>query len=407
MAEKKVDDAESKSGRWLTPQRVAMALIAVSMWAIVIVMTVDIVNKYLNSGRKEKTSLSRVKQRRLEFPWVVVVDSVGTHCKAALSGCAFSHAAKDSLSNCEEVIYKHKLDLGGDMTDTHILNQTHAREKGFVFETAMDFLIMLFVVVKDDPVLNHTYLVSNRSDCREDKAASEWMNVVLVPIADTELMERVGQGTSEVHEFGTPVYAGLNHQSLLSFSLSQERFVDGRVVNTSSYKNTQIYSSEKHPEDPLGFNVIVQPDSFVVSQVNHLEGDSLVTLLGSVFGWVGVLTGTSIQGLLLTVIAFRMLHANKAREKDLQEKEDALLANEANAQYRLTEMSVQRDDASAELQATQDTLRTVQKQLDELTSFVHGGAEKQHVPQMTRGPSFISEAQASQSQQRLGTTFHL
>eukprot|EP00754_Rhynchopus_humris_P010653 Rhum_TRINITY_DN14167_c0_g2::Rhum_TRINITY_DN14167_c0_g2_i2::g.69689::m.69689 len=406
MAVKKEDTA-STSGKWFTPQRVAMALIAVTMWVIVIVMTVDIVNKYLSSGRKEKTSLSRVKQQRLEFPWVVVVDSVGTYCKAALNGCAFSHAAKDSLHNCNEVIYPRKLDLDGDITDTHILNQTHAREKGYVFETAMDFMMMLFVVVKDDPVLNYTYIVTNRTDCREDATTSEWMNVVLVPIADTEVMERVGQGTSKVHDFGTPVYAGLNHQSLLSFSLTQERFVDGRVVNTSSYKNTQIYISERHPQDPLGFNVIVQPDSFVVTQVNHLEGDSVITLLGSVFGWVGVLTGTSIQGLLLTVIAFRMLHASKAREKDLQEKEDALLVNEANAQFRLTEMSVQRDDASAELLATQETLRAVQRQLDDLTSFVHGGgaAEKKHVVQ--RPPSFLSEAQASQSQQPMGTTFNL
>ena len=369
MADNDSGTSTSTFRKWFTPSKILIACIGLAVWAIVIAMTVDLVNKYLDSGRKEKTSLSREKVTRVEFPWVVVVDQVGTHCKAAISGCAFAHAVSSKFDSCNGLITKQKLTLDGDTTDTHLLNQTHAREKGLVFKTRLDFLLLIFTVFKEDPVTNVSKLVFNRAECRDDPATSEWMNVMLLPIADTALMASVTAGTAKAGDLATPVYLGLNHQTLLSFKLSQEYFVDGRVTNTSSYKSTQIYSSEKGPLDALGFNIIVQPDSFQVSQVKHLKGDSLVTLLGSVFGWVGVFTGTSIQGLLLAVIAFHQLRLHKAREKALDDREDILLAHEANAECRMTEMAVQKESAGGV--ASQEALQAVQKQLDELAAVVH------------------------------------
>ena len=359
-------------GRWFTPLRAAMALIAVGVWAIVIVIAVDLVNKYLDSGRKEKTSLTRVKQQHVEFPWVIVIDAAGSLCKVRMTGCAFSHAARGTVENCNDIIHARQVDLNGDMTGTFILNQTRARSQNFVFETGVDFLVLLFQITKNDPVTNTTQLVANGTQCQVPGSLFDY--VMLLPIADTAVMERVGQGTSEVHDFGTPVYAGLNHLSLLSFSLSQERFVDGRVVNTTSFKNTQIYT----PLSPLGFSILVQPDGFLVSQVKHLQGDSVVTLLGSVFGWVGVLTGTSIQGFLLAVAAFSALHASKAREKYIQEKEDALLANEvallASAEHTMCPLAAMSRRGVATDRATVDEklerLRHLQHQLDELVAVV-------------------------------------
>ena len=341
-----------------------LVVIAVAVWATVVVMTVRLVRTHLDSGRKEKTSLAQIMTSRIEVPWVIVMDEVGTRCKSVMTTCLFSNFRAKNIADCNNLISTGSIQLYTRTSDAHILNQTHARSRDLVFTTPLDFLMMLYTVVREDAATNMTYPVYNASECRSSPNSDEWMNVMLLPIADATVIDKVGRGMVSASDLGTPFYAGLSHQSILAFSLSQEFFVDGRVTNKSSYKNTQIYN-KRATSDPLAFEVVMQPDSFEVSQVKHLEGDSPITLLGGVFGWVGALTGSSIQGLLVAVIAFHQVRAHKAREKALGDKEDGLLPPSEEAH---TEMSGRDADVLAELHATRDAMRAMQAQIDDLTA---------------------------------------
>eukprot|EP00754_Rhynchopus_humris_P031334 Rhum_TRINITY_DN15332_c6_g1::Rhum_TRINITY_DN15332_c6_g1_i1::g.151783::m.151783 len=157
-----------------------LLVIAVAMWATVIVMTVRLVKTHLDSGRKEKTSLAQTMTSRIEVPWVIVMDEVGTKCKSVLTTCLFSNFRAKNIEDCNNLISTGSIQLYTRTSDVHILNQTHARSRNLVFTTPLDFLMMLYTVVKEDAVANITYPVYNASECRSSPDSEEWMNVMLL-----------------------------------------------------------------------------------------------------------------------------------------------------------------------------------------------------------------------------------
>ena len=187
-----------------------------------------------------------------------------------------------------------------------------------MFYTLLDYIAVDFEVVryKSD---NTTTPVTNMSECGQDWQGGRSLatTAMLVPIADEKLVDEDNRDPRlDTTNLGTPVYAGLNHQSLLSFRLSQEHFVDGRVTNTASFKNTQFDLAVKHQEPIVIFSLVLQADSFEVQQIKHLAGESLFALMGAVFGWVSALTGASVQGVLVAAFIFHHTSLKAAARRD-------------------------------------------------------------------------------------------
>ena len=319
--------APSWRERWLTRDRIVVGVAMLSMWTVCAVITVHLCVSYADGGRQEKTAFDNVRLRTVEMPTVVVFDTIGQKCGAVLVECFFSQFRPTSQGgpverDCEGIITQRSTSLSGEYLEAHILNQTKARSGGFVFRTFLDYISVDFEVVRNNND-NTTSPVTNITECGRDWGGRQGSrlgdqdityatNAMLVPIADETLITTEQRFPRlDTTNLGTPVYAGLNHQSLLSFRLSQEHFVDGRVVNKASFKNTQFDLAVRPKHPVVAFSITVQADSFEVQQIKHIAGESLFTLMGAVFGWVSVLTGASIQGLL---VASYLLHKSYSRK---------------------------------------------------------------------------------------------
>ena len=99
-----------------------LVVIAVAVWATVVVMTVRLVRTHLDSGRKEKTSLAQIMTSRIEVPWVIVMDEVGTRCKSVMTTCLFSNFRAKNIADCNNLISTGSIQLYTRTSDAHILS---------------------------------------------------------------------------------------------------------------------------------------------------------------------------------------------------------------------------------------------------------------------------------------------
>eukprot|EP00754_Rhynchopus_humris_P010667 Rhum_TRINITY_DN14167_c2_g2::Rhum_TRINITY_DN14167_c2_g2_i4::g.69730::m.69730 len=313
----------SWSVRWVTRDRLALGVIAVAMWTVCVVITAHLCVTYTDSGRKEKTALQNIRLQEVEMPSVVVLDAIGARCGCVMTGCFFSQFRPTRHGGaveraCDEIVTQRSTSLYGEYSEAHILNQTKARRDDFVFRTLLDYVAVDFKVVRYNND-STTTPVTDVSECGRDwqGGRSVATTAMLVPITDEKLINDDNRDPRlDTTDLGTPVYAGLNHQSLLSFRLSQEHFVDGRVTNTVSFKNTQYDPAVQHQDPGVTFSLVLQADSFEVQQVKHIAGESLFALMGAVFGWVSALTGASVQGVLVAAFIFHHTRPKAAARSD-------------------------------------------------------------------------------------------
>ena len=327
------DERLSWRERWVTRDRLVLGVVAFAMWTVCVVITVYLCVTYTESSRKEKTALDNVRFEAVETPSVIVLSRIGARCGVAMSGCFFLHFRPTSHGgvverNCTSIVTQRSTSLYGEFSEAHILNQTEARREGFVFRTLLDYIAVDFEVVRYNND-NTTTPVTNASECGQDWQGRRQIptNAMLVPIADQKFLDEDNRDPRlDTTNLGTPVYAGLNHQSLLSFRLSQEHFVDGRMLSKVSFKNTQL-NLANNPKNVV-FSISVQPDSFEVQQIKRIAGESLFTLMGAVFGWVSALTGASIQGLLVASYFVHQRHLSRKRSSKAAEQEPKRTSSE-------------------------------------------------------------------------------
>ena len=356
MADDTVHDAEKaehvaprgKSSRRKVFETACFTIVAVAMWTVCTIMTIDLCVKHFRSGRKEKTDLERTTFREMDPPWVMFVGEIGTKCDLVPVACEFNKfkegEPQPSDQSCLPAIERRQLSFYGKQMHGYLLNQSTARDASFVYQTLFDSIAVTFVVAKVS--LTSTQPVQNMTECGlDDLFGGPPVSATLVPIADAKTVTKLQGGKAVVSDLGTPLFVGFNHFSVLSFTLQQEHFVGGGLTNSSTFKTTQFALP---PVPQFSLTTLIYPDTFHVTHVKHIEGSTIVSLLGNVFGWVGVWTGASIQGVLVSALA---LYTTKRAVKKANRRREAARAEEESGSVVYNYADMNMNIEAAELMA--------------------------------------------------------
>ena len=164
---------------------------------------------------------------------------------------------------------------------------------------------------------------------------------------DTILTNVVLGNTVNERDIPSPIYIGFGNVAAISYELSQHKFINGTVRNNSAFSTTQFPT---RTVNSLEIRLLAQ--SFEVPRINHKEGQSVIDLLGSVFGWVGALTGACVYSLLNNAaVAY-----NKVEEFDSPEKKKSL---NSSADTEMSEMEThEMREEMREMRAEIENLRS-------------------------------------------------
>ena len=339
--------------RKLRTSEIVALVLSVSMWGVVAYILHGMVQDYLETGRKEKTSIEQSRFSSMQSPWLLVASQVGQHCSWSPYYCEFSPLRKNHSSNsqaatsydCLNCYQPATIDVLGDPLEVHLFNATCLHALNVSFKSQLDSIHTAFAVVDPDG-----YAVIDVDSCYdyvEDRDAF----ATTIPVGDEDSVQKLQNGSATIQDFGAPVYVADNHYVPMSFEVSQEEYSNGRLVNHTSFSTTQFALPKHWIDETTIFYMSIYPSSFTVQRVIHTQGESLGTLLGGMFGWIEVFTGACVQGLIMSSLAayksFEKRKAGRAkREKVDDEVEDELyvelngiaLDTQLSVEFRMKEM---------------------------------------------------------------------
>ena len=317
--------------------------VSLCMWAIVLYFIIKLSTEYYDSGRYDKSSVTQTSFPTIPLPYTALFGEVGLYCEWRPVGCEYVPFRKQAVSldeeDCKDIFDDASFDFVGVRYSMILMNASRFRSS---FQSQVDRVTFSFALVEKDNMpaslrtLQPTYIQNYRAvgDVLSCNASTDAGNIAtLLPVSDTRLVSKIVSGRASIQDFGSPIYIAKNNYASIAFKLSQEKFTDGTIQNTSLFNAMQFgIPADLRIPNVTAVEVALGPETFTVSRVTHTKGVTLITLLGSIFGWVGVFPGASVQALILLV--YGLIESRRLTRKS---EEDALLCDETSRVQNLEE----------------------------------------------------------------------
>ena len=326
-------------------------VVSAVIWGLVLYIMVDLIQEFWSSGRKEKTTIKQEVLENLDSPWLSIISEVGPNCRWAEKHCSFQSMRRDPATgglvrgnfDCRSCFENTTFYVVDQPFPTILFNASRFRELGYEMKSQLDQIEMALAVV--DNVSGE--IVTNMSQCFTDPR-QETGSAIVVPVGDRTRVTTLQSGGTTLQDFSAPIYLAYNHYAPISFELSQTEFADGRIVNTTRFSATQysILPRLRYKADATVISASFFPSSFSVQRIVHANGETILGLLGGMFGWIGVWTGACVQGLIMSTLA-----AYRARQKCAAMAEQGETLLEMDPQYAITDVTHRMESVEEELSA--------------------------------------------------------
>eukprot|EP01064_Diplonema_japonicum_P001866 TRINITY_DN1123_c0_g2_i1.p1 TRINITY_DN1123_c0_g2~~TRINITY_DN1123_c0_g2_i1.p1 ORF type:complete len:339 (+),score=64.90 TRINITY_DN1123_c0_g2_i1:3-1019(+) len=322
--------------KYITRQTVLKATVLSLLWGVCVYFVVKLSHEYQETGQKNTVSFSIIREDAMQPPYMLTATRVPRDvCRFKLNRCEFtkdSGSVNSSVINCNAAVSDKKYTI-----ETSLLNATKARELGVLFKSPFDDLTLLYdlVYVKNGTLaspkacglVDHTSVARGR----ETELAQ-----FAVPIGDQSIVTSIETNDPDLdlRRIGVPSYIGYGQMAHFTFSLEQEVLIGAPAQNTTRFGLSQFpkYSQQ----DALELRISAA--SFLVRRIVHKEGQSLIDLMGGIFGWVGILTGACIHSLFTNVVDIAE-KAKKEKEKQARKaKNKEVFENLGEAMVPLKEV---------------------------------------------------------------------
>ena len=328
-------------------------VVSVVIWVLVLYIMYDLVLDFWKSGRKEKTSVTQTKHFSIESPSIAMITPVGPNCVWKPVMCLFTPMQKDDVSdpsgvapgesNCLSCFTNATFLVEGMGFPASVFNGECLTKMGYMFHSQLDEIDMAFAAVNMSG-----HIVTNDSVCYNGPG-EERSSAILLP-ADKTAMANQQTGATPKTEFVPPLYVAHNHFAPIGFKLSQEEDADGHVVNTTHFSAMQ-YTIPRHlrfDPDATLISASIFASSFSVQRIVHTNGETILGLLGGMFGWIGVWTGACVQGLIFSMMA--IYKARQTNHEDVFKYEEDTLSTTLREDMRSQFEDLQARVASMEIE---------------------------------------------------------
>ena len=322
-------------------------LVSLCMWAIVLYFIIKLSTEYHDSGRYDKSSVTQTSFPTIPLPYTALFGEVGLYCEWRPINCQYlpfrKEAGADTANtDCNGIFEETTFDYLGEDLDVQLMN---ASRFPISFKSQVDRVTFSFALVEKDNMpaylrttpplkVENYFAVGDINNCHNASGyGTDGYIAILLPIGgDDQLNKLIGYHAS-IRDFGSPIYIAKNNYASISFKLSQEKFINGTIQNTSLFNAMQFgIPADLRIPNVTTIEVALGPETFTVSRVTHTKGVTLIALLGSIFGWVGVFPGASVQGLILLV--YGLIESRRLTRKS---EEDALLCDDKSRVQNLEE----------------------------------------------------------------------
>ena len=281
---------------------VVAVVVSLAMWAIVVWILYGMGEDYWSLGRKEKTAIEQTRLENMRSPWLAVLLPVGELCEWRVQECGVQVFPRNG-SGTEQ--YACDQCVEDTSVEGAVLFNASCVDSMAVFCDHMDRIYLsfgVFLIGKANPL-------DELSLCFSETQRTVSLDILSVP--DTAL-HALQNGTASREDLGATLRVGWAHQADLLFRLSQEQATNGSLKNDTSFTLTQFSLPRTSPRLT---HVSIFPSSFVVQRVVYTQGETIWTLLGVMFGWIGVFSGVCVQGLIMSgLVAYQKF--KEAREAD-------------------------------------------------------------------------------------------
>ena len=270
--------------------QIARLLILLILWGICTYVIVKLSVDYVETGSKNTIDIETERENDISVPWLYTPKFIGHKCTLKFEECSFLKWTTDDLVNCTTAIQNLIRE------DSYLVNSLLLRDLGISFTNPYDFLRVVFTVRYKD-----TWKLVNPNDSIPDSCESDASesSTRIALLGDDVIMTAIAYGET-INELDrpAPVYIGFGNVASISYKLSQQQYINGTIKNSTEFATTQFRDLPKN-------EIVVHtlPASFDITKIKHKPGQSLLDLLGSIFGWIGIFTGTCIFSFLDTAIA--------------------------------------------------------------------------------------------------------
>eukprot|EP01059_Diplonema_ambulator_P019596 TRINITY_DN3315_c0_g1_i3.p1 TRINITY_DN3315_c0_g1~~TRINITY_DN3315_c0_g1_i3.p1 ORF type:complete len:318 (+),score=56.04 TRINITY_DN3315_c0_g1_i3:44-997(+) len=271
------------------------ALFLVAMWGTCLYFIIVLSTDYKRHGSKASSKTDVVQVEVMDAPWLALIGLVADagECYYGMWDCYFVKVLDTdytkSLKTCSDSIT-----ITSDKES--LMNKTVLSQLGINFTNPYDTVVLNLTLLKNDPLGIPTPV--SFADCGVDIATMD--DPMLIPIGDQTVVDAMDNGTPvNAKQMGIPTFIGPGQKAQLTFSLNQEQYLNGTIRNTTEFGITQ------YPKHKLEYiEVHINPGTFAMQRVVHTKGQSLVNLMGSIFGWIGVLTGACMYSIFSYLVDF-------------------------------------------------------------------------------------------------------
>eukprot|EP01060_Flectonema_neradi_P006649 TRINITY_DN14514_c0_g1_i1.p1 TRINITY_DN14514_c0_g1~~TRINITY_DN14514_c0_g1_i1.p1 ORF type:complete len:378 (+),score=54.01 TRINITY_DN14514_c0_g1_i1:53-1186(+) len=334
-------------------------LILILLWGVCGFFIVRLTIDYMDTGRKNTVDIETYQIDDLRVPWVFAPSEIGRKCYLRPDSCAFvkmsgegieaevngdgSSSASMKIIPCDNVFSKIDVMLAG-----YLVNSIALRKLGIGYTNPLDFLNVTLSIRyrENDTIVDPTIDIPRECEFMMPEK-SLWVAL----LGDDTIMNELLLGnTINERDMPAPVHIGLGNTAAISYKLLQQRFINGTIKNGSEFTTTQYAT-----RTPNMVEIRLLPLTFEVGIIKHKEGQSVIDLLGSVFGWIGVFTGACIFSVLDTAIEAY----GKKEAQDAMDAEKPLFF-------------VAESEELAEKTSQQDTLHSLREQISEIRAELDG-----------------------------------
>ena len=270
--------------------QIARLLILLILWGICTYVIVKLSVDYVETGSKNTISIETERENDISVPWVYTPGLIGEACVLKPDECRFSKWTTDEYLNCTSAVQILATE------NSYIVNSFLLTKLGISFTHPYDYMTLSFSVRYIG-----TGALVNPNDSIPDAciSATSESSTQIALLGDDVIMNAIARG-EPIDELDrpAPVYIGFGNVASISYKLSQQQYLNGTIKNSTEFATTQFRDYQKNE-----ITVNVLPASFDITKIKHERGQSLFDLLGSIFGWVGIFTGTCIFSFIDTAIA--------------------------------------------------------------------------------------------------------
>eukprot|EP01060_Flectonema_neradi_P004280 TRINITY_DN12787_c0_g2_i1.p1 TRINITY_DN12787_c0_g2~~TRINITY_DN12787_c0_g2_i1.p1 ORF type:complete len:381 (+),score=45.86 TRINITY_DN12787_c0_g2_i1:72-1145(+) len=287
--------------------------VLVALWGVCGFFVVKLSIDYVKTGRKNTINIDIYQIHDLSVPWLYAQTDLGVNCYLRSEGCDFitiNATGYPSLRNCTPAIFH------SDKGEYILLSSITTRELGMGYTNPMDFVKLVFTVrfKETGELVNPNMSIMDQCKLYVPES-SAWVGLLGDDVTMTALTK--GETINE-RDMPAPIHIGFGNVAAISYKLSQQEYINGSIKNSSEFTTTQF---KDVPFNEIEVHLL--PATFDVMKIKHKEGQSLLDLMGSVFGWIGVFTGACIFSVLDTAIMAYSEGGKYAKKKN-ESKEEPL-----------------------------------------------------------------------------------